>query len=445
MSDAWNLRNATIVNEGRCREGDVVVRQGRIERIGAAGDDAGARDIELDGAWLLPGMIDDQVHFREPGFEHKGTIATESRAAVAGGVTSYMEMPNCQPQTVNMPRLLDKHDRAAKRSMANYGFYLGATNDNLEEIKRVDVTKACGVKVFMGASTGNMLVDDERTLEGIFAACPLLIATHCEHTPTILANEADARAEFGDAIPIQAHPRIRSANACWKSSSQAVALARRHGSRLHVLHLTTAAELSLFAPGPIATKRITAEVCVHHLFFDDTWYAALGNDIKCNPAIKSRADNEALREALLEDRIDVVATDHAPHTAAEKAAPYVDAPAGLPLVQHALLMLVEDVQGGAMTIAQVAEKTAHAPATLFNVEGRGFIREGYWADLVVVDGRRETVVDAEPVYAKCGWTPLRGLRFRSRITHTFVNGALAYADGQFAPQPLGRALTFERG
>ena len=444
MSGVWHLRNATIVNEGRCLEGDVTIKNGRIERVGAVASAAGARDIELGGAWLLPGMIDDQVHFREPGFEHKGTIATESRAAVAGGITSYMEMPNCQPQTVDMPRLLDKHSRAAECSMANYGFYLGATNDNLEDIKGVDVHKACGVKVFMGASTGNMLVDDERTLEGIFAASPLLIATHCEHTPTILANEARARAKFGDTIPIQEHPRIRSADACWRSSSQAVALARRHGSRLHVLHLTTAAEMGLFEPGPIGAKRITAEVCVHHLFFDETGYATLGNDIKCNPAIKSPADNRALRAALLEDRIDVVATDHAPHTAAEKAAPYATAPAGLPLVQHALLMLLEDVKSGSMTIAQVAQKTAHAPATLFNLRERGFIREGWRADLVVVDGNRETVVDAEPVYAKCGWTPLRGMTFRTRVTHTFVNGELAYENGRFADQPLGQALTFER-
>ena len=390
-------------------------------------------------------MIDDQVHFREPGFEHKGDIATESRAAIAGGTTSYLEMPNCVPQTVTAEALLDKHTRAATRSVANYGFYFGATNDNLEAIKRVDVTKACGVKVFMGASTGNMLVDDPKTLEGIFAACPLVIATHCEDTPTILANEARARAEFGDAVPIEHHPAIRSTEACYKSSSLAVSLAKRHGSRLHVLHLTTALELELFEPGPVADKRITAEVCAHHLFFNDTWYGPLGNDIKCNPAIKTRSDQLALRQAVVEDRIDVIATDHAPHTRTEKSAPYLDAPAGLPLVQHALLSLIEHVKIGELTIEQVAQKTAHAPATLFDIAERGYIREGYRADLTVVDPDARTVVDEEPVYAKCGWTPFRGFTFRSRITHTFVNGHLAFERGTFHDAPPGVALEFTRG
>ena len=442
--DAYLLRNATVVNEGRRVPADVYIRGGRIERIGNGRTPAGAREIDLAGAWLLPGMIDDQAHYREPGFEHKGTIATESRAAVAGGITSYMEMPNCVPQTIDMARLRDKHARAASRSMANYAFYLGATNDNLEAVKSVDVSLACGVKVFMGASTGNMLVDDERTLDGIFRASPLLIATHCEHTPTIEANEARARAEFGDAVPIREHPRIRSAEACLKSSTTAVELARRHGSRLHVLHLTTAAELGLFTPGPLAGKRITAEVCVHHLFFNDTWYDALGTDIKCNPAIKTRADQAALKAAVREDRIDVIATDHAPHTRAEKALPNLEAPAGLPLAQHALLTLVELVASGELTIEQVVHKTAHAPATLFEVRERGFVREGYWADLVVVDPDRHTVVDAEPVYAKCGWTPFRGLTFRARLTHTFVNGRLAFENGRFAEDVRGRALEFAR-
>ena len=438
------LRNANVVNEGRCIETDVAIKDGRIDRIGGGEPPPGAREIDLDGAWLLPGMIDDQAHFREPGFEHKGTIATESRAAVAGGITSYMEMPNCVPQTIDMPHLLDKHRRAAARSMANYAFYLGATNDNLEAVKRVDVAKACGVKVFMGASTGNMLVDDERTLEGIFRASPLVIATHCEDTPTVLANEARARAEFGDAIPMREHPRIRSAEACLKSSTLAVELATRHGSRLHVLHLTTARELALFTPGPLSSKRITAEVCVHHLFFNDSWYESLGADIKCNPAIKTRADQTALMQALRDDRIDVVATDHAPHTAAEKAEPYLTAPAGLPLVQHALLTLIDAVHSGDLTIEQVVQKTAHAPAQLFEVRERGFVREGYWADLVVVDRHGGTTVDDEPVYSKCGWTPFRGISFRGRITHTFVNGEAAYENGRFADGVRGRALEFAR-
>ena len=438
----WVLKDATIVNEGRSFEGDLGIANGRIERIGAGL--AGRREIVLNGAWLLPGMIDDQVHFREPGLTHKGDIGSESRAAVAGGITSYMEMPNCEPQTVDNGALFDKHRRAAGRSMANYAFYLGATNDNLEAIKSVDVARACGVKVFMGASTGNMLVDDERTLEGIFQASPLLIATHCEDTPTILANEAKARAEYGDAVPIGRHPHIRSAEACHKSSSLAVSLAKRYGSRLHVLHLTTARELALFEPGPLASKKITAEACVHHLFFNDTWYAPLGADIKCNPAIKTRADQLALKLAVAEDRIDVVATDHAPHTRQEKAQRYFDAPAGLPLVQHALLSLLEDVKAGELAIEQVVQKTAHAPAQLFDVQERGYLREGYWADLAVVDPDAATVVDAEPIYAKCGWTPFAGITFRSRITHTFVNGEPAFVNGRFHDRPLGVALAFER-
>ena len=441
---SWILRNATVVNEGLSFEADVAIHEGRIERIGAGATKPGAREIDLGGAWLLPGMIDDQVHFREPGFEHKADIATESRAAVAGGTTSYLEMPNCVPQTVTPQALLDKHTRAAGRSLANYGFYFGATNDNLEAIKAVDITKACGVKVFMGASTGNMLVDDPDTLEGIFASCPLLIATHCEDTPTILANEAKARAEFGDAVPIEMHPEIRSEEACYKSSSFAVSLAKRHGSRLHVLHLTTARELALFEPGPITEKRITAEACVHHLFFNDSWYGPLGNDLKCNPAVKTRADQLALRHAVVEDRIDVIATDHAPHTREEKDAPFIDAPAGLPLVQHALVSLVEHVKAGEFTIEQVVQKTAHAPATLFEIVDRGYIREGYWADLTVIDPNAHTVVDEEPVLAKCGWTPFRGFTFRSRITHTFVNGNLAFADGKLQDVPMGASLQFAR-
>ena len=441
---SWVLRNAVVVNEGQSRDADVLIRDGRIEHIGSGMAKPGTRDIDLGGAWLLPGMIDDQVHFREPGFEHKADIATESRAAVAGGTTSYLEMPNCMPQTVTPRALLDKHARAAGRSIANYGFYFGATNDNLEAIKAVDVTKACGVKVFMGASTGNMLVDDPATLEGIFASCPLVIATHCEDTPTILANEAKARIEFGAAVPVEKHPEIRSEEACYKSSALAVSLAKRHGSRLHVLHLTTAREMDLFEPGPVARKRITAEACVHHLFFNDSWYAPLGNDLKCNPAVKTRADQLALRHAVVEDRIDVIATDHAPHTREEKALPYVDAPAGLPLVQHALSSLVEYVKAGEFSIEQVVQKTSHAPATLFGIADRGFIREGYWADLAVIDPAAKTVVDEEPVHAKCGWTPFRGFTFRSRITHTFVNGNLAYADGRLRDTPMGMALEFVR-
>ena len=442
-ASSYVLKNATLVNDGRCAEADVAIAQGRIERIGTVATPPGAQEIDLAGAWLLPGMIDDQVHFREPGFEHKGNIASESRAAVAGGITSVMEMPNCDPQTVDHDALANKHVRAGGRSMTNYAFYLGATNDNLEAIKSVNRHLACGVKVFMGASTGNMLVDDERTLEGIFAHSPLLIATHCEHTPTILANEARARAEYGDAIPMRCHPQIRSEEACYQSSSLAVSLAKRYASRLHVLHLTTARELELFEPGPLADKHITAEACVHHLFFNDTGYESLGADIKCNPAIKTRADQLALIRAVVEDRIDVIATDHAPHTREEKSASYSAAPAGLPLVQHALLTLIEHVKAGELGIEQVAQKTAHAPAQLFDVRERGYIREGYWADLCVIDPNATTVANDEPVYAKCGWTPFSGITFRSRVTHTFVNGELAFAAGRFGAAG-GQALQFDR-
>ena len=431
------IKNARMVNEGAVAEGDLAIRGGRIELIGGVID--GEREIDAAGAWLLPGMIDDQVHFREPGFEHKAEIATESRAALAGGITSYMEMPNCLPQTITAAALEDKHRRAAAKSPANYAFYFGATNDNLEAIKAVDQARACGVKVFMGASTGDMLVDDEATLEGIFASTPLVIATHCEDTPTILANEARARERYGDAIPFALHPEIRSAEACYKSSSLAVELARRHGSQLHVLHLTTARELALFDAGDMAGKHITAEVCVHHLHFDDADYAAKGADIKCNPAIKGSADRLALRAAVADGRIDIIATDHAPHTREEKNQPYTQALAGLPLVQHALLSLFEHLPA-----ELIAQKTAHAPALRFGVQERGFLREGYWADLAIIDPNRETVVDAEPIWSKCGWTPFAGLTFSHCVTHTFVNGRLAYADGALQSNEPGMALTFDR-
>ena len=433
--------NARIVNEGAVVEGDLSIAGGRIAGVGARGPD-GAAVFDAAGAWLLPGMIDDQVHFREPGFEHKGTIATESRAAVAGGVTSYLEMPNCNPRTVTAEALEDKHARAAAGSMANYGFYLGATNDNLDAVKAVDRRLACGIKVFMGSSTGDMLVDDERTLAAIFANAPLLVATHCEHTPTILANESRARARYGDRIPFGEHPRIRSAEACYRSSSLAVALARRHGTRLHVLHLTTARELDLFEPGDSAGKQVTAEACVHHLFFDDTAYAAHGARVKCNPAIKSAADRDALWTAVSDGRIDVIATDHAPHTAEEKARPYSTAPAGLPLVQHALLVLFEQVRSGRCTVATLVEKTAHAPARLFDVRERGFIREGYWADLVLVDPSAASV--DEPVLSKCGWSPFSGFPFNARVRATWVNGELRYRDGRFLPGAGGHAVEFDR-
>ena len=433
--------NARIVNEGAVVEGDLLIQDGRIAAIGTAPDGPGPV-IDAQGAWLLPGMIDDQVHFREPGFTHKGDIASESAAAVAGGITSYMEMPNCNPLTIDQARLNAKRDRAAHCSHANYAFYLGATNDNLEAIKSVDPASACGVKVFMGASTGNMLVDDPQALEGIFASTPLLIATHCEDTPTIQANEAAALARYGEQIPFAEHPRIRSEEACYKSSALAVQLARRHGSKLHVLHLTTARELEHFSTGELAGKRITAEACVHHLFFDATWYAEKGADIKCNPAIKRPEDREALLAAVNDGRIDVIATDHAPHTREEKSRPYRQAPAGLPLAQHALLSLFEHRRGGLLDPPTIAQKTAHAPAQLFGVRERGFIREGYHADLVLVrEGRTDGGAN---LFAKCGWSPFAGMAFSHRIDATWVNGVQRFADGKLLDGPFGQALEFSR-
>ena len=433
--------NARIVNEGTVIEGDLLIEHGRIAAVGATAGGA-AEVFDAEGAWLLPGMIDDQAHFREPGFTHKGTIATESAAAVAGGITSYMEMPNCNPLTIDQAALHDKHRRAARHSHANYAFYLGATNDNLEAIKTVDPATACGVKVFMGASTGNMLVDDPAALEGIFAATPLVIATHCEDTPTILANEARARERYGDDIPFAEHANIRSVEACYKSSSLAVDLARRHGSKLHVLHLTTARELGLFAPGDLAGKQITAEVCVHHLYFDSTWYAAKGADIKCNPSVKQPSDRAALLAAVNDGRIDIIATDHAPHTAAEKSRPYLQAPAGLPLAQHALTCLCEHTSSGALSIETIAAKTAHAPARRFGVRERGFIREGYHADLVLIE--EQPIAGDANLFSKCGWSPFAGIEFSHKVRATWVNGRLRYDGGHLLDGPQGEPLTFER-
>ncbi|MDA1075897.1 MAG: dihydroorotase [Proteobacteria bacterium] len=433
------IANARMVNEGVIIDGDLLISDGRIQGINLPAP-ANCTVTDAQGAWLIPGMIDDQVHFREPGFEHKGTIATESRAAIAGGITSYMEMPNCNPLTTNQTALIDKRHRAAAGSLANFAFYLGATNDNLEDIKTIDQSLPCGVKVFMGASTGNMLVDNPATLEGIFSSTPLIIATHCEDTPTILANEKAATERFGEAIPFSEHPNIRSAEACWKSSSMAVGLARKYGSRLHVLHLTTAREMELFTPGPVTGKRITAEACVHHLFFDDTWYEVKGSAIKCNPAIKTSEDRQAIMRAVIEDRIDVIATDHAPHTSEEKSRPYTGAPAGLPLVQHALPSLFEHIHNGVLTIEQVVNKTAHAPAQLFSVRDRGYLREGYWADLVLV----ERGADSTPVFSKCGWSPFEGIAFSHRIKATWVNGNKVYESGRILPGAMGIALEFDR-
>jgi dihydroorotase len=449
MSD-WLIRNARLVNEGREFDADLRVRGDRIETIGSGlAARPGEQVLDAAGRWLLPGMIDDQVHFREPGLEHKGDLASESAAAVAGGLTTVMDMPNTRPPTLDRDALEDKYRRAAGRCRANYGFYLGASNDNLDAVRSLDPLSAPGIKVFMGASTGNMLVDDPAVLDGIFREAPTPIITHCEDTPMIDAAVAAARAQYGDEIPVSMHPDLRSRAACIKSTELAISLARRHGTRLHVLHISTADELDLFEAGPLVAangvrKRITAETCVHFLRFAREDYATRGNFIKCNPAIKESTDRAALLRALVDDRIDVLATDHAPHTLEEKQQPYLQAPSGLPLVQEALVAALECVHEGHFPVTRVVEKFAHAPAQLFDVAGRGYLREGYHADLVLVDPDAPYTVERANVLSKCGWSPFEGNRFRSRIVATFVNGELAW-DGQRLVGPAqGQRLRFAR-
>jgi dihydroorotase len=444
MTD-WLITNADIVSEGRRFHADVRVRAGRIENIAPAlTARPDERVFDARGRLLIPGMIDDQVHFREPGLEYKGDFHTESRAAVAGGVTSFMEMPNSKPTTTTAEALADKHARAARKSLANYAFHFGATNDNLEAIKRLDPRSASGIKIFMGASTGNMLVDNAATLDGIFAAAAIPILTHCEDTPTIEANLAAERAKYGDAIPVERHPYIRSREACIKSTRLAIDLARRHDARLHVLHISTADELELFAPGPIEGKRITAETCVHFLHFSEADYASKGNLIKCNPAIKSASDRAALIEAMKTGRIDVLATDHAPHTWEEKQLSYEKAPSGLPLVQFVLQCALERWFDGQLPLELIVEKTSHAPAKLFSVRERGFLREGYFADLTLIDTKLAQTVQREDIISKCGWSPFEGHTFRSSIAATWVNGHLAWSAGKLDDSRLGQALEFAR-
>ena len=443
--DTLVLRNAEIINEGVRLRADVLIRAGRIERIGTipAGTKAD-QEYDLTGKLLLPGLIDDQVHFREPGLTHKACIASEARAAVAGGVTSFMEMPNTNPPATTHEELEKKYAIGAATSVANYSFFFGATNTNLDAVKATDPHKVCGVKVFMGSSTGDMLVDAAATLEGIFRHSPTLIATHCEDTPRIKIAEAAAKAKWGDNVPAGEHPRIRDAEACYASSSMAAELAKRHDARLHILHITTAKELSLFSAAPLKGKRLTAEACVHHLWFAEEDYARLGHQIKCNPAIKSSADRAAVRAAVVAGLIDVIATDHAPHTREEKAQNYFKAPSGLPLVQHSLQVLLDLVQQGVFTLETAVERACHAPAILFGVEQRGFIREGYWADLVVVDPKKSYTVKTENILYQCGWSPLAGHTFGSSIDRTFVNGVCVFEDCKIrADAPRGMRLTFD--
>ncbi len=445
MSRPLVLVNARVVNDGAIVEADVRVEGRRIARIGAQLPTDGAEVIDLAGRHLLPGLIDDQVHFRDPGMPHKATIATESRAALAGGVTSFFDMPNTSPATVDLEQLRAKREIAARTSHANYAFYLGATNTNLEQIRRVGPDLACGVKVFMGASTGNMLVDDPQALEGIFAGASVPVAVHCEDTPMILEAERSYRERFGEDVPIAAHPLIRSAEACFKSSSMAVDLAKKHGTQLHVLHLTTARELALFEAGHVRDKRITVEACVHHLWFDETSYPMLGTRIKCNPAIKRTQDRDALVAAVCSGVIDVIATDHAPHTLEEKARSYFQAPAGLPLVQHLLPTLLEMHHRGQFSLELIVEKTAHNPALRFGVVDRGFIREGCYADLVVLDLDGRTEVSDDNVLYRCGWSPFAGETFRGSVSMTLLNGEVVFRDGGIVGSPRGMALEFGGG
>ncbi len=439
------LRNAEVINEGRRFHADVLIRDGRIERIGAipAGTQAD-QEYDLTGKLLVPGLIDDQVHFREPGLTHKACIASEARAAVAGGVTSFMEMPNTNPPAVTHEELAKKYAIGAATSVANYSFFFGATNTNVEAIKGIDPHNVCGVKVFMGSSTGDMLVDQVATLEGIFRHSPTIILTHCEDTPRIKLAEAAAKAKWGEDVPAGEHPRIRDVEACYASSSMAAELAKRHDARLHILHITTAKELSLFSAAPLKGKRLTAEACVHHLWFAEEDYARLGHQIKCNPAIKTSADRAAVRAAVASGVIDVIATDHAPHTWVEKSQAYFKAPSGLPLVQHSLLILVELARQGAFTLETAIQRACHAPAILFGVEKRGFIREGYWADLVVVDPAKPQPVTKSGLLYQCGWSPLEGHTFGSSIERTFVNGVCVFENGKIrADAPKGMRLTFD--
>ena len=440
------IKGGTIVNRGTRTVGDIFIKDGFIEAVGPSLDRRADREIDAEGCIVMPGIIDDQVHFREPGLTHKATIKTESRAAVAGGTTTFMEMPNTKPSALTQELLQWKYDQAAQVSPSNYSFYMGASNDNRDEALRTDPQTVCGLKIFMGSSTGNMLVDDRQTLDALFANCPLLIATHCEDEATIRANAAAAKEKYGDNIPVTEHPNIRNTEGCLKSSTLAVELAKKHNTRLHVLHISTEDEIALFRNDiPLAEKRITAEVCVHHLTFNADDYLTLGNKIKCNPAIKAEHHRAALLPALLADKFDVIATDHAPHTAAEKAQTnYFKAPGGLPLVQHSLDMMMRLVQQGKITLERVIEKMCHAPAVCFEVDRRGYLDEGMHADVVIYDPKTEWTVAQDNIFYKVGWSPLEGRTFNGRVRQTIVSGHLAYDRGLFFEEVKGMRVRFDR-
>lgn len=441
MTDLF-ITGGTLINEGKRSHDDLLIRNGRIESIAPSiSANPQCKVIDANGKLILPGLIDDQVHFREPGLTHKACIHTESMAAVAGGVTTYFEMPNVSPPTLNMARIEEKCAIANRDSLANYAFFLGASNENLEDVKSAETSKIAGIKVFMGSSTGNMLVDEEKVLEGIFRNAPTIIATHCEDTPTIINNEEIARKKFGEDVPFSEHGNIRSREACFKSSSMAVELAKRENAKLHVLHITTEEELKLFTAG---NDRITAEACVHHLWFEELSYSTLGSLIKCNPAIKKASDRDAIRKAVSDGRISILATDHAPHTWDEKQGSYFSAPSGLPLIQHTLLLMLEMCEQECFTIETVVERACHAPARLFQVEERGYLREGYWADIVLVDPTQNTSVKNTELFSKCQWSPFPHMTFTNSIDTTIVSGEIAYQQGKVFPNCRGKRIEFSK-
>ncbi len=441
------IKNATLINEGQKVIGNLLLKDGKIADISVEAlkthDDA--EIIDAGGLWVMPGIIDDQVHFREPGLTHKGDLYTESRAAAAGGITSYMEMPNTVPQALTIEELEKKYSLAKEKSLVNYSFYMGASNDNLAEIKKVNPSEVCGLKIFMGSSTGNMLVDDKKSLEGFFSESPVLIATHCEDEETIRRNSEEYRKKYGEKVLISAHPAIRSEEACYLSSSLAVSLAEKYGTRLHILHVSTEKELSLFRNDiPLAEKKITAEVCVHHLLFNDSHYAEKGTLIKWNPAIKREKDRKGLFEGMLNDKLDVIATDHAPHTLEEKNNSYFKAPSGGPMVQHSLVAMIEFVKQGKISVEKVVDKMCHKPAELFHIEKRGFLRKGYYADIVLVDPETSWEVKKSNLLYKCGWSPMEGQVFSSAVRKTFVNGEIVYDEGKIVENEGAMRLRFER-
>ena len=439
------LKNAQIINEGGIVTSDVMIQGDRIVKVAKRINDEAAEVIDLSGKFLMPGVIDDQVHFREPGLTHKGRIYTEAKASVAGGITSFMEMPNTKPQALTQVLLEEKYLIGSKDSLANYSFFMGASNENLEEVLKTDPKQVAGVKIFMGSSTGNMLVDDKQVLNDIFSKCDMLIAVHCEDEETVRKNSAQMKVEYGEDLPIRFHPIIRSEEACYKSSSMAVELAKKHNTRLHILHISTDKETNLFRNDiPLSQKRITAEACIHHLWFDESSYDEKGTHIKWNPAVKSAKDKEGVWKALIDDRIDIIATDHAPHTIDEKNNKYFEAPSGGPLVQHALVAMLEFYHQGKVSLEWIVEKMCHAPATCFQVKERGFIREGYYADLVVVDLDKPWVVAKDNILYHCGWSPFEGETFKSSVVKTFVNGNLVYDDGVFDESHRGMRLEFDR-